>query len=72
VPQAGLERRHPERSHGNDVHGFGVSGQGLEVVRIRCQDRAVRFRMCHNESVDGGTASSTSPEQCSTAGKRLG
>jgi hypothetical protein len=62
----------PERSHANDVHGFGMSGQGLEVVRIRSQDGAGRFRMRHNERVDGGTASSTSPEQCSTSGERLG
>ena len=49
-----------------------MSSQGLDVARIGCQNSAGRLRVRHNERVDGGTASSTSPKQCSTSGERLG
>jgi len=49
-----------------------MSGKGLEIVRVRCQDSAGRFCMRHDERVDRGTAPSTPPEQCSTSGEHLG
>ena len=59
-------------SHADDVHRFGMSRQGFEVMRVCGQHRASRFGMRNDERVDRGTASSAPPEQGRASGQRLG
>ncbi len=40
-----------------------MSGEGLKVLRIRCQDRSSRFCRSYNKGVNGRALSGTSTQQ---------